>query len=83
MPAKSVGHCVLNSVDTATIILYGNHCHATPPQGEICNGTGSQFLCFGVLYLLLPQSARFLQLSTAIRWTIKVCVEIIVPHLLR
>ena len=24
---------------------------AVPPQGEICDGTGSQFLCFGVIYL--------------------------------
>ena len=24
---------------------------ATPPQGEICDGTGSQFSCFGVIYL--------------------------------
>ena len=24
---------------------------ATPPQGKICDGTGSQFSCFGVIYL--------------------------------
>ena len=24
---------------------------ATPPQGEICDGTGSQFSCFGVINL--------------------------------
>ena len=44
---------------------------ATPPQGEICDGTGSQFSCFGVIYLctsfmLLPQSARLMQLSAGL-----------------
>ena len=45
---------------------------ATPPQGEICDGTGSQFSCFGVIYLCTKFHAFTTKctINAAIRWTI-------------
>ena len=44
---------------------------ATPPQGEICDGTGSQFSCFGVIYLCTKDHAFTTKctINAAIRWT--------------
>ena len=44
---------------------------ATPPQGEICDGTGSQFSCFGVIYLCTKFHAFTTKctINAAIRWT--------------
>ena len=45
---------------------------ATPPQGKICDGTGSQFSCFGVIYLCTKFHAFTTKctINAAIRWTI-------------